>query len=228
MDFEKDAIQKISELHKKHNYVILVGGSGLFYKAVVDGFDEIPSVDPQFRLDLIQELADVGIEKLQNELKEKDFEYYNKMDIQNSQRLIRALEICRGTGKPFSSFRTGKKKCRDFEIIKVGLEMDRSLLFDRINSRMDIMIESGLVDEVKSLINYKEKNALQTVGYKEVFDFFDNKYDWTEAERLLKRNSRRYAKRQMTWFKRDEEINWIAVDPTDSKKAFNSILKLLK
>lgn len=228
MDFEKEALKKIEELHSKSDYVIMVGGSGLFYKAIVDGFDEIPSVDPQIRLNLNDELNKLGIKKLQNELKEKDLIHFNNMDIDNSQRLIRALEICRGTGKPYSSFRKGEKKIRDFEIIKIGLEMEREFLYERINSRMDIMLESGLLEEVKSLEKFKNKNALQTVGYKEIFDFLDKKYDWIEAERLLKRNSRRYAKRQITWFKKDQEINWISVTPNDTANTFNSILKLLR
>ena len=226
MQFEKEALQVIDTLHKTNDYVVMVGGSGLFYKAICEGFDEIPKVDTKYRDILNQELLDFGIEKLQNELKEKDEEFYNQMDINNSQRLIRALEICRGTGKPYSSYRLGIKKKRPFEIVKIGLEMERVTLFDRIDLRMDQMLEKGLLAEVKSLEKYKSKNALQTVGYKEIFDFLDNIYDWNEAVRLLKRNSRRYAKRQMTWFKKDKEISWIKASSKNHFEIINSILKL--
>ena len=228
MQFEKEALIKIDELHQNSDFVVMVGGSGLFYKAICEGFDDIPDVDPKIRVELNQELIDFGKEKLQNELMDKDLKHYQQMDIQNSQRLIRALEICRGTGKPYSSFRKGEKKERPFKIIKIGLEMEREQLYHRIDSRMNLMLEIGLVDEVKSLEKYKTKNALQTVGYKEVFEFFEANYDWEECVRLLKRNSRRYAKRQLTWFKKDKEISWFNVNPNGTNDTFKSILKLLK
>ena len=227
VDFEQEALKKISELHQSNNAVIMVGGSGLFYKAIVDGFDDIPKIDPKIREELIQEFVEEGIEKLQNELKNKDYECFVQMDIYNSQRLIRALEICRGTGKPFSSFRKGIKKKRPFNIIKIGLEMDRDLLYSRIDKRMELMLKNGLKDEVEKLKKYKNKNALQTVGYKEIFDFLEHKIDWDECVRLLKRNSRRYAKRQLTWFKKDVEINWFKMNSTFNEIE-QPILELLK
>jgi len=150
------------------------------------------------------------------------------MDIQNSQRLVRALEICRGTGEPYSSFRKGLKKKRPFKIIKIGLEMERDQLYNRIDFRMDLMLKNGLLDEVKLLEKYKYKNALQTVGYKEIFDFLDNKFNWDECVRLLKRNSRRYAKRQMTWFKKDNEINWFLSNPNEYEELYSNVLSFLK
>ena len=226
-DFEQEALNRIDELHQKSDYVVMVGGSGLFYKVVVDGFDDIPSIDKSVREKLMNELGQFGIEHLQNELKKLDFEHYQSMDIQNSQRLIRALEVCRGTGKTYTSFRTGKKKDRPFKNIKIGLEMDRELLYQRIDTRMDLMLEQGLLEEVKSLVDYRNHNALQTVGYKEIFDFIDGNYDWDECVRLLKRNSRRYAKRQMTWFKKDTEINWIDINPENTSSSLNQIINLI-
>ena len=189
---------------------------------------KIPNVDPKFRKKLIDELESKGIENLQNELKEKDFEHYSRMDIQNSQRLIRALEICRSTGNPYSFYRTGKRKQRPFKIIKIGLEMEREKLFTRIDYRMDLMLKEGLLDEVKLLEKYKQKNALQTVGYKEIFDFLDNKYDWDECVRLLKRNSRRYAKRQLTWFKKDIDIKWFNLGLANNNQILESVISYIK
>ena len=226
MQYEKEALEKINRLHAENKFVVMVGGSGLFYKAVCEGFDEIPDIDVRYRDELIQELDTGGIEKLQEELKERDFELYQQMDIQNTQRLIRALEVCRATGKPFSSFRKGVKKKRPFKIIKIGLDMEREVLYKRIDDRMDVMLNLGLLDEVKSLQEYKDKNALQTVGYKEIFDFLEDKYDWGECVRLLKRNSRRYAKRQLTWFRKDNEIEWYQID--NQKLTLQSILKQIE
>ena len=170
--------------------------------------DEIPDAEPELRNELNKKAEEGKLEELLEELKEADPEFYEVVDKSNPQRIIRALEVCRSTGKPFSEFRTGSKKKRPFEIIKIGLLRDREELYERIDKRMDQMIADGLFEEAQSLYPYREKNALQTVGYKEIFDFMEGKYDREEAIRLLKRNTRRFAKRQMTWFRRDAEISW--------------------
>lgn len=206
--FEEEAMEKLTELFKKYKVVVLTGGSGLFIKALCDGLDAIPEVEPEVREKLNKEFDQYGLEPLIKELREKDPHYYEQVDRSNPVRIIRALEICRGTGIPFSSFRTSEKKKRPFKIIKIGLIRDREELYHRIDTRMDQMLKAGLVEEAKQLYSYKECNALQTVGYSEVFGYLDGKYDEEEMIRLLKRNSRRYAKRQLTWFQRDEEFVW--------------------
>ncbi|WP_020529160.1 tRNA (adenosine(37)-N6)-dimethylallyltransferase MiaA [Flexithrix dorotheae] len=206
--FEKDALQILDFLFKTKNMVIVSGGSGLYIKALCEGMDDIPQVPGHFREDLNRFYAQHGITPLLKELTEKDPEYFEYVDKSNTNRVIRALEIIRGTGKKFSSFRNDKKKTRDFTIIKIGLERNREELYELINQRMDLMIAKGLVNEAFSLKAFKNCNALQTVGYREIYDYFEGRYNWEEAVRLLKRNSRRYAKRQMTWFKGDKEYQW--------------------
>ncbi len=220
--FEQDVIELLQALFAQHEVVVMVGGSGLFFKAVWEGFDAMPEVDLHLRRTLNQELAEQGLEVLLRELKEKDPKYYHQVDRHNHQRVIRALEVIRATNAPFSDFRKGHvTKQRSFDTVKIGLELDRAILFDRINQRMDLMIAQGLFEEAEQLIEYRRHNALQTVGYSEVFGFLDGDYDREEAVRLLKRNSRRYAKRQMTWFKKDGEVNW--VQPNDLDKAIQLI-----
>ena len=207
--FERDALQVANHLFKKDNFVVVSGGSGMYVKGFAEGFDEMPHVPNSIREDLNRELKTKGIEVLQNELEQADPEYYKQVDIANKQRVVRALEVCRATGKPFSAFRNKEPiNKRSFQLIKIGLERGREELYNRINHRMDIMLKEGLLEEAKMAYPYRELNALQTVGYQEIFDFIEGKYDWEECVRLLKRNSRRYAKRQMTWFKRDEEFTW--------------------
>ncbi|MBN7815801.1 tRNA (adenosine(37)-N6)-dimethylallyltransferase MiaA [Algoriphagus pacificus] len=206
--FEKEAIELLEDLFEEHQQVIMTGGSGLFADAVVDGLDEMPTLDPSIREGVIQDYETKGLEFLQEEVKRNDPEYFEKVDQNNPQRLMRALEIFRGTGKPFSSFRVKSKKERPFKTLKIGLERDREELYSRIDFRMDQMIEAGLFDEADALFGKRHLNALQTVGYSEIFGFMEGKYDKEEAIRLLKRNSRRYAKRQLTWFRRDPEITW--------------------
>lgn len=206
--YEKLAINKLEALFEQINPVVLTGGSGLYIDAVTKGFAEMPQIDPAVREQLNEELESKGIEHLVDRLKEIDPEYYNRVDKKNPHRIIRALEVSIGTGKPFSEVRKPSEKVRPFKIIKIGLELPRDILYSRINKRMDQMIAAGLFEEAQKLLPYKNHNALQTVGYKEVFDYFDGQYDKEEAVRLLKRNSRRYAKRQMTWFKRDAAIKW--------------------
>ncbi|SIN69339.1 tRNA dimethylallyltransferase [Algoriphagus halophilus] len=206
--FEKDAINLIEKLFFKHQFLILTGGSGLFADAVINGLDEMPEIDPEFRKEVIAEFEEKGLEFLQNEVEKNDPEYFQQVDINNPQRLMRAIEVFRGTGKPFSTFRVKKKAERNFKTIKIGLTRDREELYKRIDDRMDLMIEAGLFEEAASLFDKRHLNALQTVGYSEIFGFLEGKYDKEEAIRLLKRNSRRYAKRQLTWFRRDSEITW--------------------
>jgi tRNA dimethylallyltransferase len=206
--FEKDAIELLEKLFAQNRVVIMTGGSGLFAAAVTDGLDEMPEIDPQIRREIIAEYELKGLTFLQEEVKNCDPEYFKLVDQQNPQRLMRALEVYRGTGKPFSDFRVKQKINRPFEVIKIGLERPREELYARIERRMDAMIEAGLFDEADALFSKRHLNALQTLGYTEIFNFLEGKYDREEVIRLLKRNSRRYAKRQLTWFKRDADIRW--------------------
>ncbi|HEY8402492.1 MAG TPA: tRNA (adenosine(37)-N6)-dimethylallyltransferase MiaA [Cytophagaceae bacterium] len=209
-EFEEEALELLNQLFLRKDVIILTGGSGLFIRAVCEGMDEFPDIDPSIREQLNKELQEKGLEYLTQELSQKDPEYAAIVDLQNPQRVIRALEVIRGTGYPYSSFRTNSKKNRAFNIVKIGLERDREELYERINKRVDLMLEQGLLKEAKQYYEYKDLNALQTVGYSEIYDFMDGKYDWEEAVRLIKRNTRRYAKRQLTWFKKDKDIVWFS------------------
>jgi len=213
--FEKDTLQLLQELFQKHDLILMTGGSGLYIDAVCHGFDDIPDIDPSIRPKLIRDFEVKGIGFLQEELQKADPDYYEVVDRNNPQRLMRGLEVCFGTGKPYSSFRKKKKNIRDFHIIKIGLERDREELYRRIDERMDQMIESGLFEEAEKLFPLRHLNALQTVGYSEIFGYLEEKYDKDEAIRLLKRNSRRYAKRQLTWFKRIPDMTWFHPDQFD-------------
>lgn len=207
--FSDDAEQLLEKLFLKNQVQFMVGGSGLYIKAFCHGLDEMPKADPEIRRQLNNELQANGLEALLDELRNVDPVFFEQVDQKNPQRIIRALEVIRSSGISFSSFRKGQaSKIHNFNLLKIGLEMDRSVLYGRIDKRMDEMIDGGLFDEAKKLYLHREKNALQTVGYKEIFDHFDGMYDREEAIRLLKRNSRRYAKRQLTWFRRDTEILW--------------------
>lgn len=223
-DFEKNAISKIDELFKKYDRLIMVGGSGLYEKAVTDGLDEFPEIDKKFREQLNREFSESGIEKLQNELKTVDPEYYKTADIQNPVRVIRALEIFRATGRKFSSFRIGQKTERDFKLIKIGLELPREELYERINKRVDLMMETGLLEEAKQLYPNRNLNSLQTVGYRELFDYFDGKTDLETAISEIKKNSRRYAKRQLTWYRKDDRIVWFR--PDEKEEILRYVLKI--
>ena len=207
-DFERDAIEKLNQLYKKHQTVIMVGGSGLYVDAVIKGLDDFPEVDPEIRKNLKHILSEKGIEPLQEQLKTLDPITYAKIDIENKQRLIRALEICIGTNKPYASFLKNKENDRGFKTIKIGLKAERDIIYDRINQRVDIMIENGLLEEARTLYPNKNLNALQTVGYKELFRFFDHKITLDFAISEIKKNTRRFAKRQGTWFRKDQEIMW--------------------
>ena len=219
-DYEKDALDCVAREFLKKDLLILTGGSGLYVKAVCEGIDDIPAVDPEIRQSLNELLEEKGIDHLSQNLKRQDPAYFSKIDLNNPQRIIRALEVCLGTGKPYSSFLKGRKQKRPFEIVKIGLNLSRELLYARINQRMDGMVSSGLFEEAERLYPFKELNALQTVGYKEIFDYLDGEYDRREAIRLLKRNSRRYAKRQLTWFNRDPSIEWFLPDEYDRVLAY--------
>ncbi len=207
-DFEREAIEKLEELFQSHDLVVMVGGSGLYIKAVTEGLDEFPEVDPQIRKNLNKHLEKDGIDWLQQKLFVLDPDYYKTADVQNPHRLIRALEICTETGKPFSSFLEKEKQARDFKTISIGLTAERELIYDRINKRVDLMIENGLVEEARSLYPKRDLNALNTVGYKELFQYFDGETDLKTAVSEIKKNTRRFAKRQLTWFRKDENIKW--------------------
>lgn len=211
--YESDALAVLGEIFKTKNIAVLTGGSGLYVKALCEGMDEVPEADTEVREQLTEKLQREGLASLLDELSASDPVYYAGVDRSNTQRILRALEVCRSAGMPFSSFRKGIKKERPFRTIKIGMKWERSELYGRIDRRMDEMIAAGLFEEAKQLYPFRENNALQTVGYKEIFDWMEGKYDREEAVRLLKRNSRRYAKRQMTWFSRDPEIFWM-----DAKK----------
>lgn len=217
--FEEQAIAKIEKLHRSNPIVIMVGGSGLYVDAVLKGIDPIPS-NPEIRIALQKELSQNGIEKLQNELLQRDPQHHMFMDINNPQRLVRALEVCRHTGKTYTSFRKRVAKSRPFEVIKIGMTANREEIYKRINQRVDQMISAGLLDEVKSLTTVKNLNALQTVGYKELFEYLDDTTDLATAIENIKRNTRRFAKRQMTWFNKDSEIQWFDIEQLDSAISF--------
>lgn len=212
--FEKEVLDLLEILFREKNVVVMVGGSGMYVKAVCEGLDTMPTILPATRNMLQQELSEHGLAYLLAELQGKDPDYYNIVDKANPQRILRALEVIRSTQQPYSSFRKGEQSVaanpRNFCTIKIGLERPREELYARIDSRVDKMIAEGLLDEVKELEPYKSLNALQTVGYKEIFDFLEGRQDWQETLRLLKRNTRHYAKRQLTWFGKDAEIAWFA------------------
>lgn len=206
--FGRDALALIHKLFENHSHVVLCGGSGLYIRAVCEGFDDIPEIPSDVRQELIAEFEAFGLDKLQQKMKLLDPEHFGQIDVRNPHRLIRALEVVIGTGASITSFQKKMKPVHPFDIVKIGLELTRQELYARIDERMDKMIDLGLFAEAERLYKHKSINALQTVGYQEIFDYMDGKNDKAEAIRLLKRNSRRYAKRQLTWFKRDPEIIW--------------------
>lgn len=207
-DFEVQALQLMEELFKKHDTLIMVGGSGLYIDAICKGLDDLPEIDLAIRGKLNQQLEDEGIEAVRTQLQQLDPEYFAKVDQSNPQRMIRGLEVVLSTGKKLSSFLTANKKERPFHIIKIGLNTDRALLYERINHRVDVMMEAGQLAEAESLLPYRKYNALNTVGYSELFDYLDGKTDLASAVAMIKQNTRRFAKRQLTWFRRDESTTW--------------------
>ncbi|WP_262733727.1 tRNA (adenosine(37)-N6)-dimethylallyltransferase MiaA [Gaetbulibacter sp. NE] len=206
--FEVDAITKLSELYQTHDVVIMAGGSGLYVDAVTKGLDEFPNVKPEIREQLNTVLETKGLITLQEQLKELDLDAYNTIAIENPHRVIRALEVCIGSGKPYSSFLNKDKKQRQFKTISIGLTADREIIYNRINSRVDIMVKEGLLEEAKALIPKQHLNALNTVGYKELFNYFNGEWTLDFAISEIKKNTRRFAKRQLTWFKKNKDTFW--------------------
>lgn len=207
-DFEREAIAKLDELFLNNNYAVMVGGSGLYIDAVLKGFDDFPDIDPSVRQGVIADYEKYGLEYLQQQLQQLDPVHYEKVAKENPQRLMRAIEVCIATDQPYSSFLNIKKNSRSFTPIVIGLEADRELMYNRINERVDIMVDAGLLDEAKALYPHKHLNALQTVGYRELFSHFDGEFTLDFAIEEIKKNTRRFAKRQMTWFRRNEVTKW--------------------
>lgn len=208
-DFEKQGLALLDELFKTHNHVVLAGGSGLYIKAICEGFDDLPTADPSIREKLNLELEEKGIAYLQQKLKLVDPVYYEEVDLGNPQRIIRALEVFESSGKPISSYRNATINKRPFGIVKLALNMPREVLYERINLRVDIMLQQGLLAEAESLLPYRHLNALNTVGYSEIFDFIDGNTTLNKAVEMIKQNTRRFAKRQLTWFRRDQSFIWL-------------------
>ena len=213
-DFEREAISKLDELFETNDYAILVGGSGLYVNAILKGFDTFPEIDASVRSEIISNYERLGIEYLQQKLQELDPDYFeqisseNPQTLQNPQRLMRFVEVCIGSGKPYSSFLNLKQNVRSFSPIIIGLEAERQEMYDRINLRVDLMMQNGLLEEAKNLFPHKDLNALQTVGYRELFSYFDGEFPLDFAIEEIKKNTRRFAKRQLTWFKRTENARW--------------------
>lgn len=225
-DFEVEGLKKLEEIFEKHDTAIMVGGSGLYINALLNGLDEMPDIDLSIREKLNKQFEAEGLAAIQSQLAALDPEYFAKVDQQNPQRMIRGLEVFLSTGQKLSSMLSATKKERPFNIIKIGLNTDRAVLYNRINKRVDKMITDGLVEEVRSLTPFKQYNALNTVGYSEIFDYFDGKLSLDEAIAAIKQNTRRFAKRQLTWFRRDEEINWF--EPEEKVHIIDLINKRLK
>lgn len=213
-DFEKDALEKLRQLFKKHRYVFMVGGSGLYVKAVNEGLDKFPHIQPGLRKKLNEKAANGEFVSLQNQLKELDPQYAQTVDLQNRHRVIRALEVCLSSGKPFSSFLNRERPQRPFKSIKIGLSAPREILYERIERRVDIMLEKGLLDEAKTLYPQRHKNALNTIGYKELYRHIAGEWTLEFAIEEIKKNTRRFAKRQLTWFRRDKSIHWFPYNCT--------------
>ncbi|HYV93996.1 MAG TPA: tRNA (adenosine(37)-N6)-dimethylallyltransferase MiaA [Chitinophagales bacterium] len=213
--FEQEALELMSSLFLHHDVLVMVGGSGLFIKAVLEGFDSIPPADDAAEEKIKQLFKDEGISALQKLLLENDPVYYGRVDINNPHRLIRALVVNLSTGKPFSSFRKSKPHMRDFISVKIGLHADRKELYDRINHRVDEMIQNGLLEEAKELFPHRNLIALQTVGYRELFDFLEGKISFEKAVDLIKQNTRNYAKRQMTWFRKEKDMQWFSAEQAE-------------
>ena len=218
--YERVALERLAELFEKHDTVVAVGGSGLYIKALCEGMDDLPDAEPALREELLKRLETEGLESLVEQLRELDEVYYNEVDRCNPQRVLRAVEVCLTTGQPYSSLRKGGTKKRDFEIVKVGVDYPREELYGRINRRVDMMMDEGLEAEARAMLPHRHLNALQTVGFSELFDYFDGTISKEEAVELIKRNSRRYAKRQMTWFRRDKEIQWFTKPKVDEVVAY--------
>lgn len=218
--YESEVISLLEELFKRNNTILLTGGSMMYIDAICKGIDDIPTVDSETRLMMMEKYEKEGLDRLCTELKLLDPEYYSTVDLKNPKRVIHALEICYMTGKTYTSFRTGNKKQRPFDIIKIGLCRDREELYERINKRVDIMIKEGLVDEVKSVYEYRNLNSLNTVGYKEIIQYLEGNCTLEFAIEKIKQNSRIYSRKQMTWFKRDNDITWFHPDKEEEIMEF--------
>lgn len=223
-DFEREASKKTGEIFQKKNILILVGGSGLYVKSLLEGLDDFPEVDHEIREKLNSLYAEEGLDPLKKQLKELDPTQYSKMDTNNPQRVIRALEICLGTGKPYSSFLDQPKPARPFKTIKIGLDAPREVIYERINQRVDTMMDEGLLEEAQGLYRKRRLNPLNTVGYKELFAFFEGRISLEEAVSEIKKNTRRFAKRQLTWFRKEKDINWF--DHTTPAKEIVSFINI--
>lgn len=225
--FESDALNRLEKMFDTNQIAIMVGGSGLYVDAVLKGLDNLPKIEPEIRQGLKVKLAENGLQELQKILKTHDPNHYNSVDLNNPQRVLRALEVCISTGKPYSSFLSKNRVKRPFNSLKIGISADREIIYDRINRRVDLMMEQGLEEEARSLYDQKELNALNTVGYKELFTYFDGKTTKTEAILEIKKNTRRFAKRQLTWYRKDPYIKWFDHD-YDLKKIVEVINQHLK
>lgn len=221
-NFEQDSLSLLDELFKTRDYVVMTGGSMMYIDAVCKGIDDIPTISPEIRQEIYKQFETEGLIPILDELKEKDPEHYELVDRMNYKRVIHAVEVCRMTGKTYTSFRTNKEKERPFRIIKIGLTREREELCDRINKRVDQMMQDGLLDEVKRVFPFRHLNSLNTVGYKELFNYLTGEWTLDFAVEKIKRNSRVYARKQMTWFKRDPDIVWFHPDEED--KVINYIL----
>ncbi len=213
--YERDVLHFLDGYFKTHRQVVITGGSGLYLNAVANGFDDLPSA-PAIREVLNQKLHDHGIEVLQDELRQLDPAYYEQIDLHNPQRLIRALEVCLSSGKPYSAYRQDAQKSRQFDAVWLGIKADRKVLYDRINRRVDAMVQAGLIEEAEQLLPYRQHNALNTVGYKELFAYFDGEYSRDEAIEKIKQHTRNFAKRQMTWFNKQSTIRWYNFDEIEA------------
>lgn len=214
--YEQEALACLDRLYAAHDDVVAVGGSGLYIQALCDGMDDLPQADETLRTRLMERLRGEGLEALAAELREHDPVYCETADLRNPARVVRALEVCLQTGRPYSEQRLGTRRERPFRTLKIGVELPREVLYERIDRRVDRMLDEGLVDEARRLYPHRALNALQTVGYRELFDWFEGRTTYEEAVELIKRNTRRYAKRQMTWFRRDAEIHWFAPDDDEA------------
>lgn len=221
-DFEKEALLKIDELFKTNDHVLMVGGSGLYVDAVCNGLDHFPTVPKEIKEQVTQIVVNDGLEALVAILKEKDPVQYVTMELQNPHRVQRAVEVCLASGKPYSSFLTKSKTKRPFNIIKIGIKAEREIIYERINKRVHLMIENGLLEEAKAVYPFKELNALNTVGYKELFKYFEGEIDLDFAISEIQKNTRRFAKRQLTWYRKDDTINWF-----DYKYNINSVIETI-
>lgn len=210
--YEQQALETISRLHAENDVVVMTGGSMMYIDAVCKGIDDIPTIDPDLRRQLMTQLETEGLEAIRQRLKVLDPVFYDVVDLQNAKRVLHAVEVCLMSGKPYSSLRTNTARDRGFRIVKLGLQREREELYERIDRRVDLMLAEGLEEEARSLYEMRHLNALNTVGYKEFFSYFDGTIDKEEAIRLIKRNSRHYAKKQLSWFRRDEEIHWFHPD----------------